>query len=117
MKARVVTIAALLLSWAVAPLAHANEAHQTESASPVTQQMPDPDSSMSEGEVRKVDKSLGKITIRHGELKNLDMPPMTMVFQVNDKSVLETVKAGDRISFVADKVDGKFTVMQMEVKQ
>ncbi len=68
---------------------------------------------MSEGEVKKVNKETGKLTIKHGELKNLDMPPMTMVFQVKDKAILEQVKAGDRINFVADKVDGKFTVMQL----
>lgn len=70
---------------------------------------------MSEGEIRKVNKDARKITIRHGELKNLDMPPMTMVFQVNDPAMLGQVKAGDRIRFVADKVGGKFTVMQLEV--
>lgn len=70
-----------------------------------------------EGEIRKVDKEQGKITIKHAELKNLDMPAMTMVFQVKDKSMLEQVKAGDQISFVADKIEGKFTVMQLDVKK
>lgn len=72
---------------------------------------------MSEGEIRKVDKSAKKITIKHGELKNLDMPPMTMVFQVKDPAMLEKVKAGDKVSFVAEKVGGKFTVTRIEAKQ
>jgi len=75
------------------------------------------DGQLSEGVVRKVDKDAQKITIRHGELKNLDMPPMTMVFRVNDPASLDKVKAGDNISFVAEQVGGQFTVSQIEVKQ
>jgi Cu(I)/Ag(I) efflux system protein CusF len=74
-------------------------------------------SAMTEGEIRKVDKNAGKITIRHAELKNLDMPPMTMVFQVKDKAMLDQVKAGDKVNFVADKVGGKFMVMQIEARK
>ena len=69
---------------------------------------------VSEAEVRKVDKDAGKITLKHGEIKNLDMPPMSMVFQVKDKALLDKVKAGDKISFTADKVNGAYTVMAIE---
>ncbi|MFM9434166.1 Cu(I)/Ag(I) efflux system periplasmic protein CusF [Janthinobacterium sp. CG_23.3] len=69
----------------------------------------------SEGEVRKVDKEAGKMTIRHGELKNLGMPPMTMVFRAADPGMLERVKPGDKVSFVAQKVDGAITVTDIEV--
>jgi Cu(I)/Ag(I) efflux system protein CusF len=72
---------------------------------------------MTEGEIRKVDKEAGKITIRHAELKNLDMPAMTMVFQAKDKAMLDQVKTGDKVNFVADKVDGKFTVVQIESRK
>jgi Cu/Ag efflux protein CusF len=72
---------------------------------------------MSEGEVKKVDKDAGKITIRHGELKNLGMPPMTMVFRAKDPAMLDQVKGGDKVSFAADKVGGQFTVTQIEVKK
>lgn len=72
---------------------------------------------MSEGEVRKVDTDAKKITIKHGELKNLGMPPMTMVFQVQDPAALEKVKQGDKVSFVAEKVGGQFTVTHIEPKQ
>lgn len=72
---------------------------------------------ISEGEIRKVNKDAKKITIKHGELKNLDMPPMTMVFQVQDPSMLDKVKPGDKVNFVAEKVGGQFTVTQIDVKQ
>src|SRR5262245_34778281 len=58
---------------------------------------------MSEGEVRKVDKEGKKITLKHGPLKNLDMPPMTMAFQVTDPAMLDKVKVGDKVRFVATK--------------
>jgi Cu(I)/Ag(I) efflux system protein CusF len=69
---------------------------------------------LSEGEVRKIDKEAKKLTIRHGPLANLDMPPMTMVFQVTDPAMLERVKVGDKIRFQADKVGGAYTVTRME---
>lgn len=75
------------------------------------------DVAITEGEIKKVDKAAGKITIKHAELKNLDMPAMTMVFQVKDKAMLEQLKTGDQVSFVADKVDGKFTVTQIEARK
>jgi Cu(I)/Ag(I) efflux system protein CusF len=64
--------------------------------------------------VRKVDKDAKKITIKHGPLANLDMPPMTMVFQVKDPAMLEQVKAGDKIKFQAEKVGGAYTVTKIE---
>ena len=70
-----------------------------------------------EGEVKKVDKEAGKITIKHGALKNLDMPPMTMVFRAMDPAMLSQVKVGDKITFVAEKVNGQFTATQVEVKK
>ena len=72
-------------------------------------------SALSEAEVRKVDKDAAKITLKHGEIKNLDMPAMTMVFQVKDKAMLDQVKAGDKVRFTADKVGGTFTITQIEV--
>jgi Cu(I)/Ag(I) efflux system periplasmic protein CusF len=69
---------------------------------------------LSDGEVRKVDKEAKKITIRHGPLANLDMPAMTMVFQVKDPAMLEKVKAGDKVKFEAEKVGGAFTVTKIE---
>lgn len=59
-----------------------------------------------DGVVRKVDKDAKKITIRHGEIKSLGMPPMTMVFQVNDAALLDPIKPGDTIQFRAEKSSG-----------
>ena len=70
-----------------------------------------------EGEVRKVDKEAGKVTLKHGEIKNLEMPGMTMVFQVKDPALLEKVKAGDQVSFTADKVNGTYTVLTIEPRK
>ncbi len=69
---------------------------------------------MSAGEVKKVDKSSGKVTIKHGPLANLGMPAMTMVFRVKDPAMLDQMKEGDRINFVAEKVNGAITVIQAE---
>jgi Cu/Ag efflux protein CusF len=72
------------------------------------------DAALSDGEVRKVDKEAKKLTIRHGPLANLDMPPMTMVFQVKEAAMLDQVKAGDKVKFQAEKVNGAFTVTRIE---
>ena len=73
-----------------------------------------PSGDMTDGEVRKVDKDNKKITLKHGEIKNLDMPPMTMVFQVNDTAMLDKVKAGDKIRFKASNEGGKMTVTDIQ---
>ena len=70
---------------------------------------------LAEGEVRKVDKDAKKLTLKHGPLKNLDMPPMTMVFQVKEDALLDKVQSGDKVRFEAEKIDGKFTVTRLEV--
>lgn len=67
-----------------------------------------------DGEVRKIDKGTKKITLKHGEIKNLDMPGMTMVFQVKDPAFLDKVKEGDKVRFTADKVGGAYTVTSIE---
>ncbi|MEO8058313.1 MAG: copper-binding protein [Burkholderiales bacterium] len=70
---------------------------------------------MTEGEIRKVDKSTKKITIRHGEIKNLDMPGMTMLFQVRDPAMLDTVKAGDKVRFKAEQAATGLVVTEIQV--
>lgn len=69
---------------------------------------------MTDGEVRKVDKDSGKVTLKHGEIKNLDMPGMTMVFNVKDKAMLANVKTGDRVKFKVVKEDGKYMVVELQ---
>ena len=63
-----------------------------------------------DGEVRKIDKPQGKITLKHGEIKSLNMPPMTMVFRVSDPKMLDTVAVGDKVKFDAEKLGGNYTV-------
>ena len=68
---------------------------------------------MTEAEVRKIDTAQGKLTLKHGEIKNLDMPPTTMVFAVKDKALLGHVKPGDKIRFKATNENGKLTVVEI----
>ena len=70
---------------------------------------------MADGEVRKVDKEGGKLTLKHGDIKSLDMPPMTMVFVVKDKGMLDKLKAGDKIKFNAISDAGKLTVTEIQM--
>jgi Cu(I)/Ag(I) efflux system protein CusF len=72
---------------------------------------------MTDGEVRKVDKETGKLTLKHGEIKNLDMPPMTMVFQVKDAALLDKVKAGDKVKFRVEKIASGYVVTAIEAVQ
>ena len=65
------------------------------------------------GQVTKIDESAGKITIKHGPLKKFDMDGMTMVFRVADPAMLDKVKAGDKIEFEADRVNGAITVTKI----
>ncbi len=69
---------------------------------------------MIDGEVRKVDKDASKVTIKHGPITNLDMPAMTMVFRVSDPALLDQLKSGDKIRFLAERVQGAYTVMKVE---
>jgi Cu/Ag efflux protein CusF len=71
------------------------------------------DASFAEGEVRKIDKAQSKITLKHGEIKNLDMPPMTMIFRVKDAKLLEGLAVGDKVKFAAEQFDGQYVVTQV----
>ncbi len=65
------------------------------------------------GEVRRVDKATGRVTIRHERIVNLNMPPMTMVFRVADKGMLNTLRPGDRILFRAEENNGVLTLTEI----
>lgn len=73
-----------------------------------------PKANLAEGEIRKVDKEAGKITIRHGDIKSIDMPPMTMVFVVKDKALLDKFQAGDKVKFDVVRDGGKLVITEME---
>jgi Cu(I)/Ag(I) efflux system protein CusF len=71
---------------------------------------------MVRGEVRKIDDGAGKITLKHGPIKKLDMDEngMTMVFRVQDPAMLKQVKVGDKVQFEADRVNGQITLTRIE---
>ncbi|MEY3125473.1 MAG: hypothetical protein RLZZ573_1993 [Pseudomonadota bacterium] len=95
---------ALLAMAIVASLAHAGALAQAATE-------------MTQGEIRKVDKAASKITIRHSEIKSLDMPPMTMVFTVKNPALLDQVKTGDKVKFNAVVEDGKIVLTEIEAAQ
>jgi Cu/Ag efflux protein CusF len=99
--------AALIAAPAFAQTASDHASHHADSAAK--------SAAATDGEVRKIDKSAGKLTIRHGEIRNLEMPAMTMVFTAKDPAMLDGLKEGDKIKFTADKVNGVYTVIAVEV--
>jgi len=72
---------------------------------------------LSSGEIRRIDHNAGKVTLKHGEIKNLDMPGMTMVFVAQDKAVLLPFKAGDKVLFHAIEDKGQYIVTEMQPAQ
>lgn len=76
--------------------------------------MSQPAVSMTEGEVKKVDIDVGKVTIKHGPIKHMDMPGMTMVFTAKDKGLLANVKPGDKIQFMVVNEGGKMVVTEIQ---
>ena len=109
-------IVSIVLGCAMAVSATAYAAGDTGKTTPASgaQQGANAKSSMSHGEVKKVDNAAGKLTIKHGPLENLDMEAMTMVFKVKDPAMLSQVKVGDKIDFVAEEVDGALTVTKLQ---
>ncbi len=73
--------------------------------------------SLTDGEIRKVDKEGKKLTIKHEEIKNLDMPKMTMVFQVKDAAMLEKLKTGDKVKFSVEQNGGAMLITEIVLNQ
>ena len=111
MKYALVVAALTSMTLAQSAIAHGTK---TQSEQSTTQGASATAGAMADGEVRKVDKDAGKITMKHGPIPNLEMPGMTMVFRVKDAAMLDQVKAGDKVRFAAEKVGGQFTVTQIE---
>jgi Cu/Ag efflux protein CusF len=107
---KTITIATLLVVLATPALAQQkaedHSAHHPAAAASAAD--------MTEGEIRKVDKDAKKLTIKHGEIKNLDMPGMTMVFQVKEPALLDKVKVGDKVKFRAEKAGSGYVVTVIE---
>lgn len=70
-----------------------------------------------DGEVMRIDQEAGKVTLKHGEIKNLDIPAMQMAFRVANPSWLKTLQMHDKVRFSADKVGGQFTITAIEVRK
>jgi len=94
---------------------HEHAAAPTPSVTNATSAPPAPASGLPvvDAEVRRVDLGAGKVTLKHGDIPNLDMPPMTMVFQVQDPALLRPLKPGDKVRFTADKINGAYTVIEL----
>jgi Cu/Ag efflux protein CusF len=67
-----------------------------------------------DGEILKIDKPQQRITLRHGPIKNIDMPAMSMTFRITDPHWVDTFKVGDKVKFDADKVNGNYTITRLE---
>ncbi len=102
MKTRIKTLATRIAFMLLLPLAAGTAAASAD---------------MTDGEVRKVDLEGGKLTLKHADIKSLDMPAMTMVFVVKDKAMLEKLKTGDKIRFRAINDAGKYTVTEIQSAQ
>lgn len=101
-------VAALAAAFAMpAGAASEHESHHPAAAAAAENKLVD-------GVVRKIDTPAGKLTLAHGPLTHLGMPAMTMAFSVKDSKILKTVKEGDRVRFLADRVDGAFVVVRLE---
>lgn len=109
MKRFILTVSLVTAAVLSLPAIEADDAHHPNSVSSAAAT-----AAMAEGEVRKVDKERGRLTIKHGPLENLDMPSMTMVFRAKDPAMLDQVKQGDKIKFVAEKIGGAYFVTRLE---
>lgn len=115
MKTRItVALAVALLSSTAPALAGGKHDHDHGKTKATTTAAPAAAADMADGEVRKIDKEAGKVTLKHGEIKSLEMPPMTMVFKVKEAALLDSLKVGDKIKFQAQKIDGSYTVTKVE---
>lgn len=104
-------LCALLLSLALPVFSYAqttSEGSDTSAAQPLA---------LTAGEIKRVDLDGGKVTIKHGEIKNLEMPPMTMVFVAKDRSQLASLKVGDKVNFVVLNEAGKFIATDIQAVQ
>ena len=110
---KIAFVFASLLAGATGAQAAAHAGTPTGMAAPARAIAPS-GADMADGEIRKVDIENKKITIKHGIIKSLDMPGMTMVFQVKDAAMLDKFKTGDKVRFTAEKADGAIVVTEIQ---
>jgi len=99
-------------AWAQAPAAAASDSHSSHHTEATA--APAPQADLSEGEITRWDPRTLRLTLKHGEIKNLEMPPMTMVFRVADAGVVGDLKPGDKVRFRAEQVSGAYHVQRIE---
>lgn len=102
------TLALAAIGAATAPAVKAQAAASAAAPADVAKELAD-------GEVRRIDKGQGKVNLRHGEIKSLDMPPMSMWFVLKDPTWAESLKVGDKVRFVAEKVGTQYTIIEIEL--
>ena len=105
-------LAGISLALLTPMAALANDAHHK--PAPAETSTPAGVADMTDAEVRTIDMDTGKVTLRHADIKSLDMPAMTMVFVVKDKTMLDKLKTGDKVKFKAINDAGKFTVTEIQ---
>ena len=103
-----------LSAGAFAQTAPAPAANAAGTAQPSSSSAAMPTKDMAEAEVRRVDKDSKKVTLKHGPIKNLDMPSMTMVFQVRDAALFDKLVAGEKIMFTAEQLQGAYVITGVE---
>ncbi|MFJ2987427.1 copper-binding protein [Collimonas sp. NPDC087041] len=108
----IVIITTLIIGLPLSNLARASDATDMQTTPADQNALP-----MVSGEIRKVDASSGKITIKHEEIPNFEIPAMTMLFKAGDPGMLEQFKAGDKVRFAIDKVDGQLTIVSLELAE
>ena len=104
------------LAIALASGAQAQSASHDAHSAPRAQAAPAA-SDLADGEVRKIDKAQGKLTLKHGPIANLEMPAMTMIFKVADPKMLDKLEVGDKVQFAAQRVNGAITVVAISPRK
>jgi Cu/Ag efflux protein CusF len=110
------TLTLAILLGATAPFASAQDSAHAHGPAPAAHEGSSA-AELTAGEVKKIDKEAGKITLRHGEIKNLNMAAMTMVLRVKDPALLDRVEVGDQVRFAAERLNGAVTIVQMQKAQ
>lgn len=90
---------------------HDHAQHNATAAAAASQ---DDANALTVGEIKKVDKDTGKLTVQHGPLTNLGMPGMTMAFKAQDPAMLDQVKAGDKVRLRVEHINGTYTITKLE---
>lgn len=107
----------LILMTPMIAFSHGDEMHVDDAQDQAVQAGTSATVAMSEGEIRRINKETGKVTIKHGPLQNLNMPAMTMLFVMQPSTMIDQIKEGDKIKFVADKIDGEFVAKSLQIEK